>query len=176
MSRANTWTNSDGLVVGFGKHTSDNNVPGEAQPVGVVKTAVVEIVGTDLVDTFAAANVKPQALTIRRGSIIKDAYLVVHQAFTSGGAATLDLGTWGKSAAVVDDADGIDVDIALAALAEGAVVQCDGALVNAAIAAGATSNSEVVIAPSYETAAFTAGKASLYVEYVEPSFDASVAA
>jgi hypothetical protein len=177
MSRANTWTNSDGLIVGFGQHSSDNHVPGEVRPAGVVKTAVVEIVGVDLVDTFAATDVPPQALTIRRGSKIISAALMVTEAFTSGGAATLDLGLWGKSAAVVDDADGIDVDIALTAIdAVGDIVVCDGALVNGVIAVGATANSDCVIAPSYETAVFTAGKASLTVQYIEPQFDDSVAA
>jgi hypothetical protein len=140
---------------------------------------VMQIVGIDLVDTIAATNIAPQASRIRRGSAILSATLLVEEVFTSGGAATLDIGTWGVGLAteVVDDADGIDVDIAITAIdGLGDVINCDGALVAALVPVGRTSDSDVVITASYETAAFTAGKATLTVRYIEPQFDSSVAA
>jgi hypothetical protein len=177
MARGATWTNSDGLKVPFGTHTADNEVPAVTAANGGTKVMVMEIVGINLVDTIAAANVAPEAPQIRRGSTIKKATLMVSEAFTSGGAATLDLGLWGVSAGVVDDADGIDVDIALTAIdAIGDVVICDGAVVNGVIAVGATANSNCAITASYETAVFTAGKATLIVEYIEPMYNSSVAA
>jgi hypothetical protein len=59
---------------------------------GGVKVMVMEIVGIDLVDTYAATDTDPSAPVIRRGSHIVGAKLMVTEAFTSGGAATLDLG------------------------------------------------------------------------------------
>lgn len=179
MARGSTWTNSDGLQVPFGKHTADNSVPAVTAADGGVKVMVMEIVGTELVDTYAATNTNPAAPVIRRGSAILSAKLQVTEAFTSGGAATLDIGTWSKGLAteVVDDADGIDVAIAITAIdAIGDVVVCDGALVNGVVPVGATANGDCVLAPSYNTAAFTAGKALLIVQYVEPMYSADVAA
>lgn len=179
MARGSTWTNSDGLVVGFGTHTVDNDVPSVTSGGGSVKTMVVQIVGIDLPDTYAATDTPPQAATIRRGSLITSAVFVVDEAFTSGGAATLDIGTWSKGLAtdVVDDAGGIDAAVALTAIdAIGEAVICNGALVGGTVAVGATANGDCVIAPSYNTAAFTAGKGTLTIQYIEPAFSDSLAA
>ena len=178
MARGATWTNSDGLVVPFGAHTDDNHIPAVTAVGGAVKQMVVEIVGTRLVDTYAATNTDPAAPVIRRGSAIINARLMVTEAFV-GATATLDLGLWSKGLAteVVDDADGIDAAIAVTAIdAIGDVVICDGAVVAGVVAVGATANGDCVIAPSYNTAAFTAGKALLIVNYIEPMYSDSVAA
>jgi len=177
MSRGSTWTNSDGLKVGFGKHTADNDTPAVISSNSGRKVMVVEINGADLVDTFAATNVKPGSPTIKRGSSILSATLMVSEVFVSGGGGTLDIGLWGLNAGVVDVADGIDADIAVAAInGIGEIVHCDGALVNGTVPAGATANDDCVIAPSYETAVFTAGRGTLTIEYIEPLFDSSIAA
>jgi len=179
MARGATWTNSDGLVVPFGTHTADNGVPAVTAGAGMLKTMVMEIVGIDLPDTYAATDTEPQAATIKRGSVIQSATLHVHEAFTSGGAATLDIGTWSKGLAtdVVDDADGIDAAIAITAIdGLGDIINCDGALVGLLVPVGRTADGDCVIAPSYNTAAFTAGKATLTVVYIESPFAASIAA
>jgi hypothetical protein len=177
MARGATWTNSDGLVVGFGTHTVDNDIPVVTAGAGAVKTLIMEITGVDTVDTITAADIPPQSARIRRGSTILSATLVTTVAWT--GAGTLDIGTWGVGLAteVVDDADGIDVDIDIdAALAAvGDTVQCNGALVNGAVTVGETSNSDCVITASWETAVPTAGKAVLTVQYIEPQYDATLA-
>jgi hypothetical protein len=176
MARQNTWTNQDGLIVGFGTHSVDNNVPAEDAGNGSVKVAKLLITGTALEDTVTVASLPPQSVRIKRGARITRAFLQVVTAFTSGGAATLDIGTFAADA-TADDADGIDAAVALTAIdAIGEMVSCDGALVGATVAAGATSNSDVIIAASYNTAAFTAGTAILTVEYVEPDFNKTIAA
>lgn len=176
MPRGNTWTNSDGLVVGFGTHSVDNNVPAEDAGNGSVKVVKLVIKGTSLEDTVSVASLPPQAVKIKRGSRITRAFLQVVTAFTSGGSATLDIGTFAADA-TPDDADGIDAAIAVTAIdAVGDLVTCDGALVGGTVPAGATSNSDVIIAASYSTAAFTAGEAILTVEYVEPDFNKTIAA
>lgn len=179
MARDATWTNSDGLVVGFGTHSVDNNVPGVFPSANGEVTIVQEITLADLPDTYAATDVSPQSPRIPRGSIIKSAYLHTIVAASTSGSPTLDIGTWGVglTTEVVDDADGIVADATpaeLGAIGEG--IQLDGPMIaDAATAAstvataGATSDSDVVIAASYETAAFTAGKVVLHLTYIPPS-------
>lgn len=169
MARGNTWTNSDGLVVGFGTHSEDNNVP--AVRGGTRKTLEVEYDLADLSDTFSATDRSPQEVIIPRGSVIVRATLQTLVAATSGGAGTLDIGTWGTGD-VVDDADGLVADVTIAEMTSiGEVHILDGALIGASgqTAVGATSTSDVVLAPSYETAAFTAGRVRVSVEYIVPA-------
>ena len=178
MSRGNTWTNKDGLVVGFGTHSEDNNVSAVHQSANGVVTLTAEYTLSALSDTFAATNVNPQDARIPRGSVIQSAY--IHTLVTPvGSGATLDLGLWGVGLAteVVDVAAGL---VSAATVAEldiiGSAIQCDGAyILDSATAAstqyavGAVSESDCVLAPSYETAAFTAGKVRVVVNYIPPS-------
>lgn len=178
MSRGSTWTNDDGLIVGFGAHSADNEVTGVHGTRGPVKVATMEITGTDTVDTISATSgISRNAVRLRRGSLITRAIIQATEAWT--GAGTLDLGTWGVGldTEVVDDADGIDVDIdiSVALAAVGDTVYCDGALVGGAVSVGETSDSDVVVTASWETAVPTAGKAVLTVEYIEPAFDSTLA-
>ena len=171
MSREATWTNSDGLVVGFGTHSVDNDVA--AVRGGTEKTLEVEYDLATLSDTFAATNVKPQDVIIPRGSVFVEGYLTTLVAAT-GSSSTLDIGTWGVNAStpVVDDADGLVADVTIAEMTSiGEVHVLDGALIATAgtTAAGAISDSDVVIAPSYETSAFTAGRVRLTVKYIVPA-------
>lgn len=174
MSRAATWTNSDGLVVGFGTHSADNDVAAVDAGRGRVKTMSIKIVGTDLVNTPTDATFPPQAAQIKRGSRILRATLTATTAWT--GTGTLNIGTWGRgtlATPVLDDIDGIDatIDIDAALAAVGDSVSCDGALVNGAVTVGETSNSDCIISYQWATAVPTAGEATLTVEYVEPVYD-----
>ena len=178
MARQSTWTNSDGLKVGYGTRTDNDESPGVLGGcAGARRTVVCEIDLTALSDTFAAANRTGYEAVIPRGSIITAAYLNVVTAVTSSGGGTLDIGLWGTGD-VVDDADGIVADATVAELSDiGEVHICDGALVSApgntaaagVVTVGATSNSDVIIAPSYETAVFQTGVVQLTVEYIAPS-------
>ncbi len=175
MPRQSTWTNSDGLVVGFGTHSVDNAVPAVTGNEDHAKTLVMEI-NAPLLEAAAsltAASIPPQGAIIKRGAYITSAKLVVTEAFSTGSSPTLTIGTFKFDAiGTPDDADGIDATVAAAALdTVGEVLNCDGALVNAAsgvTTVGATSNSDVVVVAGYGTAAFTTGKATLYITYIEP--------
>lgn len=175
MSRQATWTNDDGLIVGFGRHTSDNDVAGAEGGRGKFKTITVELNGADITtQTATDATIPPQAAQIKRGSVIRSATLTATSAWTSTG--TLNIGTWGRGTLdtpVVDDLDGIDatIDVSSALAAAGDTVQCDGALVNGAVTAGETSNSDVVISVGWATSTMTDGTAVLVVEYYEPAYD-----
>ena len=177
MSRGNTWSNSDGLVVGFGTHSEDNEVAAVLSSNGGRVVLQREIVGVNLSDTYSATDFVPQEVVIPRGSRIIRASFQVVLAFTSGGAATLDIGVFTKGLAtdVVDDADGLVADMSIAELTSiGEVHVLDGALIAASgqTAVGATGLGDCVIAPSYETAVYTAGKGILTVEYQVPSLSA----
>lgn len=172
MPRNATWSNPDGLVVGFGTHSEDNNVA--AVKGGTRKTIEVEYDLADLADTYAATNFTPQDVVIPRGSVIIRGTLQTLVAATSGGAATLDIGLFTKGLAtdVVDDADGLVADVSIAEMTSiGEVHILDGALIATAgqTAVGATGLGNCVIAPSYETAVFTAGRVRVTVEFYVPA-------
>lgn len=178
MSRQSTWTNPDGLVVGYGTHSKDNDVAAVTSERGSVKTLVMEINGTSVPSAWAAANVQPQGVIIPRGSLIKRSTFQTVVAFTSGGAATLSIGTYGGTAFTTTDVTtGIDATVALTAIdAIGETVVNDGTLVGGTIPVGATADTDVVVGYNYGTAAFTAGKGILTVEYIEPSGGNTIAA
>ena len=143
MSRANTWTNSDGLVVGFGTHSEDNEVAAVYQGSNGIVTVTQEIDMASLVafgseSRTAYPNASGQEHVIPRGSVILGGEILVLVACT-GTSADADFGTW---VAVVDDS-------------------------NLAVA-GAISNSDVVITASYTTA-YTAGRVRLTVNYRPPT-------
>lgn len=153
-----TWTNEDGLLVRFDLSR------GPAVRVDGTKNAedhrlVVNLPdATALATTDTAAAVADEAF-IPAGAIITRAYFVVDTAFTSGGSATLDIGTKQADGTNIDD-DGIDAAVAVAALAANAVIAADGALVPGR---AVTHNSYIMF--TYNTAAFTAGAGRLIVEY-----------
>ena len=135
------------------------------------KVLRMEIDMTGLADAFAAANRSPQEVIIPRGSAIRGAWLRVLVAATSSGGGTLDVGTWGTGDAA-DDPNGIVDAVTVAELTSiGEIHVCDGAMINASgqTTVGVTSTSDVVIAPSYDTAVFQTGKVELVVEYDEPA-------
>lgn len=176
MARNTTHT-FDGLVVGYGTHTADNDVWSVYQSANGIVTIQREYVLLDLPDTFAASDVSPQDVIIPRGSVIKSAF--IHTLVTpdsAGDNLTIDVGTWGVglTTEVVDDADGIVADATQAEIGSvGQASQLDGVLIVDGVAAsagvGATSDSDVVITMSYETAAATVGTVRLIVEYMPPS-------
>lgn len=165
MARGNLWTNADGLVVGFGTHTVDNETSAKPSVKGLIQQVSLKIVGENLLDAavpdaLQAAN----SVTIPAGSLIKSAVLIVSEAFTSGGSAVLDIGTINASTGVIVDDDGIDAAIALADIdAVGDDVACDGAQVGTVVTV------PVKVYASYDTAAFTGGEATLVVEYIPAS-------
>jgi hypothetical protein len=150
------WTNADGLLVRFGELRSAVRTDG-------IKNAEDHRLVISLPDATALGTTDTAAATadeafIPAGAVITRAYFVVDTAFTSGGSATLSIGT--KQAAGTNiDADGIDATVAVAALAANAVIDCDGALVPGQ----ATADSYIMF--TYGTAAFTAGAGRLIVEY-----------
>lgn len=155
-----SWINDDGLEVlmhGEQGQVKDNGSTTES----MTQTLVVDITGTEV--PSSAATPEANDAFIPAGSYVKNAFLVVDEAFTSGGAATLTIGTYQKDGTTID-ADGVDAAVALTVIdAAGDVVVCDGAQVGGIVTVGAN---DAYVKVNYGTAAYTAGSAKLYVEFL----------
>jgi hypothetical protein len=172
MARDATWTNSDGLVVGFGTHSADNNVP-VVTGTGTLRTYQVELPDATALEATASitsASIPPQSVVIPHGSYIKSATFQVTEAFTTSASGNLDIGLWSKAATpVLDDIDGIDAAIDILVLdAIGDVVVCDGALVGGVLPVGKVNDADNVVVFGYETGIFTAGAGILTMEVIVP--------
>ena len=157
MPRDSYWTNSDGLVVGFGQRSVETNSGAQPRSDQMRQQVKVRIKAQDLLDSDVSAQLV-HGVTIPADSLLESAKLFVTTAF-AGATAVLDIGTYDSAGAAVDD-DGLDSAVAVATLVDNAVVACDGALIGTVLA----SNQRIGL--SYDTAAFTAGEAWLVVEYI----------
>lgn len=162
-AKDSVWVNNDGLNVGFG--TRDVTATGSGKlglASGPEEKIVAEVNGADLADTLAVTDdFIVYGTPIPNGALITSAELIVETAFV-GATATLDLGLYNSAGAAVD-ADGIDAAIAVTAIdALNDTIACDGADIGTLVA----TTGGVYVGASYNTAAFTAGKASLVVSYI----------
>lgn len=157
--RSSVWTNADGLVVGFGTRTNETNSGSAVSVSGGRQQLVVKIVGGSGIPASDVTQQLVYGAVIPADSLIESAKLFVTTAF-AGATATLDIGTYNASTGVAVDDDGIDAAIAVATLADNAVVACDGAQIGTVVAA------DVKVGVVYNTAAFTAGEATLVIEYI----------
>lgn len=162
MSTRNAkWTNKDGLYVGFGTRQVEVNTGTFTSSGGPEQEFAMKIYGPRLNDAVAAADLE-NAAVIPQGALIQSATLFVTTAF-AGSNAVLDIGVYNASTNAVVDDDGIDAAIAVGSLGAGAVVACDGAVIGALAASPGYK-----VAASYDTAAFTAGEATLVIKYLVP--------
>ena len=158
-----SYTNSDGLFV------LTDGAQGAVNGEGVTarasrQTITVDITAANTGASFGSSNIDPLAPQLPAGSIIVNADLVVTSPFTSGGSATLTIGTYNAAGTAID-ADGIDATIALTAIdADGDVVQCDGAQVSGLVTVGGAA---AYVGWNWGTAAFTGGAAKLIIEYIK---------
>ena len=158
-----SYTNADGLFV------LTDGAQGAVNGEGVTarasrQTLVVDITSANTASSFGSSNIDPLAPQLPAGSIIVNADLVVTAPFTSGGSATLTIGTYNAAGTAID-ADGIDAAIALTAIdADGDVVQCDGAQVSGLVTVGGAA---AYVGWNFGTAAFTGGAAKLIIEYIK---------
>ena len=158
-----SYTNADGLRVltdaDQGAVKTQGTSPGAMHQTLVVDIPAFTAIGT----TFGASNIDVMNPVIPAGSLILSATLVMTTAATSGGAATLTIGTYNAAGTAIN-ANGIDATVALTAIdAIGETVRCDGAhLTTAGYVA-----ENAYIGLIYATAAYTAGAGKLYIEYVK---------
>lgn len=150
--RNNTWTNADGLVVGFGTRDTVNTEAGSIHSVGNTKELHM-----DLHALHAVTTRQPKSVVIPAGSVITSARVLVDTAFTGGtnlqiGTADLDGGNADTDMLV---ATTVTANLTANATIEGAGVAVDGAM----------STADRFI--TFTTAGtFTAGQARLVVEFI----------
>ena len=157
-----SYTNADGLRVLTNADQGAVKTQGTAVT-GMTQVLVVDLTFTAIGSSFGSSNIDLNNPYIPAGSLIKRADLVMTTAATSGGSATLTLGTYNAAGTAID-ADGIDATVALTAIdAIGETVRCDGAH----LTVGGYIAENAYIGAIYATAAYTAGVGKLYIEYVK---------
>jgi hypothetical protein len=152
MTRASSWTNADGLVVGFGANIPERNVAGVYYTDGAVKEAHLAI-------TYQSSGA---TIDIPAGAVVLDVVMKVGTAWAGGTDVQLGDGT---------DADGwiSATQGAVANLTAGATVRAAGAY---AIGDAATNRGLGKVYAAADTldvaftGTFTAGTATIVVRYL----------
>jgi len=152
MTRKSTWTNADGLVVGFGPNYPERNEAGVIETDGVVKEARLAI-------TYQSSGA---TVALPAGSVVMDVVMKVGTAWAGGTDVQVGDGS---------DADGwiSATQGAVANLTAGATVRAAGAY---AIGDAATNRGLGKVYASADTldvaftGTFTAGTADIFVRYI----------
>ena len=153
MTRKSTWTNSDGLVVGFGPNYAERNVAGVHDTDGQVKEARLAITHES-----SGANV-----AIPAGSVVLDVVMKVGTAWVGGTSVSVGDGS---------DGDGwiSTTQGATASLTAGATIRAGGVY-----AIGSTDTTAKALGKVYASAdtldvaitgSYTAGGADIIVRYI----------
>lgn len=168
MTRATTWSNSDGLVVGFGRNFPERtgNAHKDADTPAGVKSASVKFDWKDmnLCTTGGTVNVPVPA-----GSRVIDVRVVCHTAWTSTGTNTFEVGLTGG------DVDGFLTTTTgtVGNMTAGAVLLGDGVFTYDDTADGDTTAAELKSFATADTidivtamSDWLSGTASLVVTYI----------
>jgi len=176
MARAATWTNSDGLEVGFGQRTSVTDYAGTVRTQGNECMIVMEINAADMPTASGTAR-KAYDMYIPAGAYITKATLNVTTTFADSDAnPTMTIGLVDEDGSVID-IDGLFAGLTEASgvltapsVVEGDVATYGGALVNGIDHIG-TANGYITAA--LDTGAWDAGFAQLTVWYLLPTPDST---
>lgn len=160
-----TWINEDGLQVLFALSDGAEVIKNGKASGSIVNTFVHKFDYTDVADTDVTVPNANESF-IPAGAIITKAWLYVTDPFV-GATAVLDIGL--KNAAGVNtDDQGIDAGILVAALdALGDTILCDGVYVIDGDTTALRIAADQYVMTTWDTAAFTAGAATLVVEYLD---------
>jgi hypothetical protein len=166
--RGSSWTNSDGLVIGFGTNQPAQggaaNKYGAAQ--GMFKTAQVTFDFKDMNEATVGTVV---TVPVPAGSRVVDVRVVCHTLWTSTGTNTFEVGLTGG------DVDGYVTTTTgtIANMTAGAVLTADGVFTYDDTADGDATAAELKLFASADTidlltamSDWTAGSASLIVSYI----------
>ena len=152
MTRKSTWTNADGLVVGFGPNFAERNVAGVLETDGVVKEARLAI-------TFQSSGA---TVDLPAGSVVQDVVMKVGTAWVGGTDVQVGDGT---------DPDGwiSATQGATASLTIGATIRAAGAYAIGDAASNRGLGKVYAAADTLDvafTGTFTAGTADIFVRYI----------
>ena len=150
------YTNADGLQRQYGTRSVLSGAK-EAAGVGVKKHLILDFNGVGLVDTSPVLDLS--AARLPAGAYVISATLLVEVTFT-GATATLDIGTFKASDGTALVIDGFVAAAAVASLTAGADIAGAGAQIGTIVA------QDAYVIATYNTAAFTAGKARCVIEYM----------
>ena len=150
------YTNSDGLQQQYGPRGVLVGAK-EAAGVGVKKFLTLDFNGVGLVDATPVIDLS--AARLPAGAYVIAATLLVKTTFT-GATATLDIGTFKASDGTALAINGFVAASAVAGLTAGARIAGAGAQIGTIIA------EDTYVLATYNTAAFTAGKARCVIEYM----------
>lgn len=177
MARAYKWINKDGLAVGSGRHTTDNDVPAKLSKTGEVHTILISVpdmslLNDDVTDTSGTdVGLYQQAALLPANAKVVEVRIVTKTACT-GTSSTLLLGnyTWDAVTRVYTavDADGFcnATDGALAGFNVAGETLTLGKSANAALLGKAVAHTAVsAVFPTYGTA-FDSGAVDIYLDYV----------
>lgn len=171
-SYTNTWVNSDGLPVRFGKGAQVDAVCGYAANFGD-NIEYVYSINWDRLPAFGASAAVGQIyggypdLAIPAGFFLESAILITDKAFT-GATATLTLGLVDKAGADMSMNSGLFSALAVASMTIGSINTGGGATIATTLAATAPA---YYLWASVGTASFTAGQGRLIIKGHMPDTD-----
>ena len=155
MTRASTWTNADGLIVGFGNNFPERNDAGVNEVDGNDKSAQLNITYQS---TSGASGAK---ISIPAGSIVKNVYMKVGTAWVGGTSLAFGdasgTGSWITA-----------TQAATANLTANAAIQAQGAYAYTSTEGQLPPKAYAAATDLYVTitGTYTAGTATIFVEYV----------
>lgn len=174
MSRSATWTNSDGLEVGFGRRDSEYKYAGTVRTKGNEEMVMLSIKASEM-PLYEGSAVSSKAIGIPAGAYITKATLDVVTSFADADAnPTMTIGLV-DSAGTAIDIDGIFAGLTEASgqltapqVVEGDVGTYGGALVNGTDHIGTAVG---YLTADLDTGAWDSGEAILTVWYLKRSPD-----
>lgn len=161
MARAETWTNADGLEVGFGARDSYNSEDAIVHTLGRVKQVQVMLSAETIADLATGTVPSSKVFEMPAGAIVRSANLHVTEDFDA--LTSIVIGTKLQADGLTVDDDGLVTVQLLAALVADATIEGAGAQVNGDPLAAAS-----VVSLDVTGSAPTVGEAVLLVEYQEP--------
>lgn len=166
MARSNTWTNPDGLVVGYGARSTINAQDAVVHSLGRIKQAEV-VIDVSNHTSFAAGTLAPTThLEIPAGAALRSCTVVTEDAWNLLTSVAIGLKDRSTGALVgADDTLVTDTEGVLANLGAGDVIVGAGTQLQA----GDTVTSEATtIALTVTGTTPTTGRSRVLVEYLDP--------
>lgn len=177
MPRASTWVNKDGLVQGYGAHSTDDAIPGvisRAADVSTIKISIpdMSLLNDDVTDsTGTDVGLYSQGVRLPANATVVEVRIVTQTACT-GTNSTLLIGNYTRNATTgvytAVDADGFcnATDGALAGFNAAGETLTLGKSANAALLGKAVAHTATsYVFPTYGTA-FDTGAVDIYIDYV----------
>lgn len=155
MTHKSTWSNPDGLVVGFGPNSPERNAAGVQKEGTVLKTAKFHIEFNTLTGT---GN---NGITLPAGSAVHSVVMKVGAAWVGG--TSLAVGDGGGTGSYITAAQAVTANLTL-----GNVINAQGAYLFTATEGRLPPKVITAATPTFVTivGTFTAGDADIYVEYI----------